>query len=104
MREKKELTNFFTEEAQESALQMLQAQEKVRAFDQTVKDDAQKAGDARKLHRLGLALAGLVADMSAHRPLASHASALKMLAASDSVVGTVVSSIPTDALEEGIGK
>ena len=103
-RAKKELADFYTSEAQEAALQMLQAQEKVKAFDQTVKDDALKAGSAQAVHRLALALAGLVSDMSTHRPLASHVSVLKKLASHDQVVATVAGSIPTDALKEGIGK
>ena len=42
---------------------MLEAQQKIKAFDQTVADDADKAAHAQVVHRLGLALSGLLADM-----------------------------------------
>jgi hypothetical protein len=42
---------------------LLEAQQKIKAFDQTVADDADKAAHAQVVHRLGLALSGLLADM-----------------------------------------
>lgn len=89
-RAKKDLDIFFTTEAQENSLHMLQVKDKIKAFDEIVENDASKAARAQLIHRLGLSVQGLVMDLGTQRPLTSHLIALRKLAHTDAVVATVV--------------
>jgi len=89
-RAKQDLEIFFTNEAKENSLHLLQAKDKVKNFDQTLENDASKAVHAQLIHRLGLSVQGLVTDLGTQRPLTSHLIALRKLAHADDVVAAVV--------------
>lgn len=101
-RSKQELADFFTKEAQENALQMLQLEESIKKFDSILVADCQVATQAQLIHRLSLCVQGLGEDLERQRPLSSHMIALRKLAQGDPVVATAVGSIPSAAGKEGV--
>ena len=101
-RAKKVQADFFAKKAKGTARQLLQTRDTMRELDEAVADDAVMAAEAQVVHQLAVTVQGLMTDVCAQRPITDHVMSLRKLAALDSVVATVVTSIPSEVVKQGV--